>query len=202
MTILPSVSLITKSKKLIFSLNFSCVNLRLAWNSLRSFRNLFKFSPESIQINSQGFMACVFKNSLSVHENVSIRRGKFSPNSRASYLLIKFKIKFKKIIFKYKICHFYDIFSGNDFVFEFIVLFPKDFQAFIMWNTCIKPKHIYCNKDFCFGKENLQYAFYTNHLVSWVVVSGDLRIPKFFLWASHSLKLPGVLGLCLNFYGS
>ena len=50
----------TKSKKLIFSLDFSHGNLRLGWNSLRSFRNLFKFFSESVQ-------ACVFKNSTSTN---------------------------------------------------------------------------------------------------------------------------------------
>ena len=39
----------TKSKKIIFSLDFSYVNLRLGWNSLRSFQNMFKFSSESVQ---------------------------------------------------------------------------------------------------------------------------------------------------------
>ena len=40
----------TKPKKLIFSLDFSYVNLRLGWNSLRSFRIFFKFSSESVQL--------------------------------------------------------------------------------------------------------------------------------------------------------
>ena len=39
----------TKSKKIIFSLDFSYVNLSLGWNSLRSFQNMFKFSSESVQ---------------------------------------------------------------------------------------------------------------------------------------------------------
>ena len=65
----------TKSKKIIFSLDFSYLNLRLEWNSLRSFRNLFKFSSESVQIKkissmnlfySQGFIACVFENFVSI----------------------------------------------------------------------------------------------------------------------------------------
>ena len=44
------VSLMTKSKKLIFSFDFSYVNLRLGWNPLRSFGNLIMFSSEFAQI--------------------------------------------------------------------------------------------------------------------------------------------------------
>ena len=85
-----------------------------------------------------------------VHQNASIRRRKFGPNSFTWYLLIKFTIEFKKIIFKNKIRHFYNIFSGNQFDLEFIVLFSKDFETSIMWNTWKKPKHICCNKDWPF----------------------------------------------------
>ena len=75
------------------------------------------------------------------------RQHRFSLSSRAWYLLMKFTIKFKKIIFKHKICHIYDIFSGNHFVLEFIVLFSKDFQASTMLNTRIKRDYSWCNKD-------------------------------------------------------
>ena len=146
----------TVSKNSFFTLDFY-VNLSLGWNSLRPFRNLFKFSSESVQIkkismnifHSQGFVACVFNKSVSVyifHKNGSMWWCKFSPSSHAWYLQIKYTTEFKKILFKHKIHHFY-IFSGNHFVLEFIVLFSKNFQTSIMWNTWIKPNHICCNKD-------------------------------------------------------
>ena len=70
-----------------------------------------KFTSLSVQIKNtlsmnyfctHGFIDCVFRN-------LCIWRRKFSTDGSSRFLLEKLGIKLKKIVFKYKVCHFFDI---------------------------------------------------------------------------------------------
>ena len=107
--------LLLKSKKWMLFLLDSCVNFVLGWSWLRLSKNVLSLSSPWVQINK---LSLTYRSHIKdlhylqklsyrlIHSYARVCWGTFSVYGYSGDLMLNLTIKFKKVVFQFKFCHF------------------------------------------------------------------------------------------------